>query len=245
MRLTAAVLIWTGWLGALAGCRPQAPDGAAEAAGPSEPGAHGGPVADTVESWPDPGALATVRSAPVGFGADTGRPAFEVSLRTAEQVSGPARRFGTVTRGIALRTRTPALVQYPCTSCHLGARIVMAERVPDAHQNIRPVHPRATGAVCSTCHAAEDVGRLRVSDGDPPSLDHAYRLCGQCHFRQVGGWAGGAHGKRLDGWRGRRVVMGCSDCHDPHDPGLAPRVPFRGPELPSAARGAEGGGAHQ
>jgi hypothetical protein len=56
-------------------------------------------------------------------------------------------------------------------------------------------------------------------------------LCAQCHFSQAAAWAGGGHGKRLDGWQGRRVVMGCADCHDPHKPGLEPRVPFRAPQL--------------
>lgn len=187
--------------------------------------------ADTV-SRPSP-APVPVPSAPVRFGVDSGRPGFSVALRTAEQVSGAARRFGTVSRGIALRIRTPDLVQYPCTSCHLGLRVVMAERVADAHQNIRPVHPRATGGVCRTCHAAENVERLRMSEGgDQPSLDHAYRLCAECHFQQVEDWAGGAHGKRLDGWQGPRTVMGCAECHDPHSPALEPRVPYRAPVLP-------------
>ena len=47
-------------------------------------------------------------------------------------------------------------------------------------------------------------------------------------------WAGGAHGKRLDGWQGRRVLMGCADCHDPHRPALETRIPFRAPQLQRA-----------
>ena len=58
-----------------------------------------------------------------------------------------------------------------------------------------------------------------------------------CHFTETDAWAAGGHGKRLDGWRGRRVVMGCADCHDPHDPAPRPRTPFAGPHLP--ASGAE------
>jgi hypothetical protein len=71
------------------------------------------------------------------------------------------------------------------------------------------------------------------------ALDHAYRLCAECHSPQVTAWAAGAHGKRLDGWRGRRVVMGCAECHDPHRPSLEQRIPFRSPTLPSG-----GGGDH-
>ena len=102
------------------------------------------------------------------------------------------------------------------------------QRIADAHDNIKPVHPAETGAVCSTCHAADNVELLPLKEAvGVPRLDQAYRLCAQCHFQQVDAWAGGAHGKRLDGWEGRRVVMGCADCHDPHKPAVEPRMPFR------------------
>ena len=100
------------------------------------------------------------------------------------------------------------------------------KRIADAHQNIQPVHPKQTGALCSTCHAAENVELLALQSGERATLDQSYRLCAQCHFTQVDAWAHGAHGKRLDGWQGRRVVMGCADCHDPHQPALEPRMPF-------------------
>jgi formate-dependent nitrite reductase cytochrome c552 subunit len=105
------------------------------------------------------------------------------------------------------------------------------KRVPDAHQDIRPVHPELTGARCATCHAADDVEQLALESGERATMDESYRLCAQCHFTQVDAWANGAHGKRLDGWQGRRVVMGCADCHDPHQPALQPRIPFRAPQL--------------
>ena len=34
-----------------------------------------------------------------------------------------------------------------------------------------------------------------------------------------------AHGKRADSWQGERTVYGCTHCHDPHNPALAPRAP--------------------
>ncbi len=178
----------------------------------------------------EPGALKTVTSAPVHDWTGPGDQPFEVALRTSERESGHARRFGSVTLQTALRARL--LQQYPCTSCHLGRKLVMAgKRVADAHQDIRPVHPEQTGAHCSTCHASEDVEQLTLESGERATLDETYRLCAQCHFRQTDAWAQGAHGKRLDGWQGRRVVMGCADCHDPHAPALAQRIPFRAPQL--------------
>jgi hypothetical protein len=178
----------------------------------------------------EPGALATVPAAPVAPWTGPGDRSFKVATRTSEEESGHARRFGSITLEIALRTRP--LGQYPCTSCHLGRKIVMAKkRVGDAHQNVQPEHPKQTGALCSTCHAADNVERLVLENGERATLDESYRLCAQCHISQVDDWAHGAHGKRLDGWQGRRVVMACPDCHDPHKPGLTARIPFRAPHI--------------
>lgn len=178
------------------------------------------------------GSLTMLPAAPVVGWTGPGKQPFEVTLRTADPVSALARRFGTITLRTSLRARSPDLGQYPCTSCHLGRRMVLAdERVADAHQNIKPIHPAQTGAACSTCHAPDNVELLALKSGDRATLDHAYRLCAQCHFSQAEAWAGGGHGKRLEGWQGRRVVMGCADCHDPHKPALEPRLPFRAPQL--------------
>ena len=180
-----------------------------------------------------PGALATVAAAPVTEWKGPGGKPFDVAVRTVDPVSSTSRKFGSITLRTALRARTPDIGQYPCTSCHMGRAIVMKddERVKDAHQNIKPIHPRQTGAACSTCHAPDNVEMLALKSGERASLDHTYRLCAQCHFTEAEAWAGGAHGKRLDGWQGRRVVLGCADCHDPHKPALESRVPFRAPLL--------------
>jgi hypothetical protein len=180
----------------------------------------------------EPGALATVASVPVTGWTGPGNKPFEVTVRTVDPVSSTSRKFGTITLRTSLRARTPDIGQFPCTSCHLGRAIVMGDqRVKDAHQNIKPVHPKQTGAACSTCHAPDNVELLALKSGERATLDHTYRLCAQCHFSQAEAWAAGAHGKRLDGWQGKRVVLGCADCHDPHKPGIEQRIPFRAPLL--------------
>ena len=204
---------------------------------------HGAPIPDMARASMDsgvtipnttlePGALGTVLASPVDRWKGPGDQPFAVTLRTADPASALARRFGTITRATSLRARAPDLGQYPCTSCHLGRRMPLADdRVADAHENIESMHPVQTGGICSTCHAPDNVELLALKSGERATLDHAYRLCAQCHFSQAESWAGGAHGKRLDGWQGRRVVMGCADCHDPHAPGLEPRIPFRAPQI--------------
>ena len=192
----------------------------------------GGPSSAMPAAPREPGAPPTVAAAPVvGWTGPGGQP-FDVALRTSDPASAHARRFGTVTLRTSLRARAPDLGQYPCRSCHMGRAVVMRdERIADAHRDIEPAHPRQTGATCATCHAPDDVELLALRSGERATLDHTSRLCAQCHFAQADAWAGGAHGKRLDGWQGRRVVMGCADCHDPHDPSLEPRTPFRAPRL--------------
>lgn len=179
----------------------------------------------------EPGALKTVAGAVVQGRTGPGNQPFEVARRTPHPPAF-ARQFGSVTLGIALRVRTPDLTQYPCTSCHMGSGMrASAQRVPDAHQNIQPVHPAETGATCRSCHAPENVELLAFQSGERTTIDHAYRLCGQCHTPQATAWAAGAHGKRLDGWQGRRVVLGCTACHDPHRPAIEQRTPFRAPQI--------------
>lgn len=180
----------------------------------------------------EPGVLATVPATPVERWKGPGDRPFEVALRSGTPEAGHWRQFGTINLPISLRSRAAAISQYPCTSCHQGRQLVMVnQRITDAHRNIEPVHPEQTGAVCATCHLADNVELLALRGGERASLDESYRLCGQCHFPEAGAWAGGGHGKRLDGWQGRRVVMACTDCHDPHKPAVPVRIPFRAPQL--------------
>ncbi len=189
------------------------------------------PGTDTTDRI-QPGQLRTVATAPVMNWTGPGGKPFEVQIRTEDPSSASARRFGTITLRNSARVRSPDLGQYPCTSCHLGRGMILRdERIRDAHQNIKPSHPAQTGATCATCHAPDNVELLSLKNGERATLDHAYRVCAQCHFNQAESWAGGAHGKRLDGWQGRRVVMSCADCHDPHQPAIESRIPFRAPQL--------------
>jgi hypothetical protein len=190
-----------------------------------------GQAPDTLNAI-QPGQLRTVSAVLVEKWTGPGGEPFEVQVRTGDPSTANARRFGTITLRNSARVRSPDLGQYPCTSCHLGRGMILRDvRIRDAHQNIQPLHPAQTGATCSTCHAPDNVELLALKSGERATLDHAYRVCAQCHFNQAESWAGGAHGKRLDGWQGRRVVMGCADCHDPHRPAIESRVPFRAPQL--------------
>jgi hypothetical protein len=194
------------------------------------PAAIEAPAPFDAAAWAPP-AFSPTASEPVQLRTGPGGHGFDVTLRTAGAAAGHERRFGVLSMPTALRTTERT--NYPCSSCHVPGRpVIRPDRVGDAHQDIQPVHPAESGATCATCHAGDDVASLRLHSGATLPLDQAYRLCTQCHFAQVDAWAGGAHGKRLDGWRGPRVVMGCADCHDPHAPAIEQRVPYPGPPRP-------------
>ena len=156
---------------------------------------------------------------------------FEVTLRTPGVEAHLFARIGRERYPLPLRSTNVSLAQYPCASCHAGVTVT-GERTEGVHENIDPVHPSESGHLCTTCHVADSVELVRLPGGQAVSLDHAYRLCAQCHSSETRSWAAGVHGKRLEGWRGRRVVMNCADCHDPHRPELEIRLPYPGPQLP-------------
>ncbi len=164
---------------------------------------------------------------PASFENPGGGPAGLAVLRATEAVgyAGPEGEH------FEVRRRTPDMDLFPCSSCHTET-VTAGERGTEEHADIQPVHPSELAERCEACHAPVDPAELALQNGQTASLDQAYRLCAQCHFAQADAWAGGAHGKRLVGWRGRRVVMSCTECHDPHAPAFGPRIPFRGPNIP-------------
>ena len=204
LRLLAAITVFG------AGCRDEGPghDGAEVTGAFALPGNDSVITLDSARAESlgrrQPGALGSVTAEPVVGWTGPGGRAFEVLIRTSEPQSATTRPFGTIARRNSARDRS--LGQYPCTSCHLGRAMVLRDqRIPDAHQDITPLHPAQTRATCSACHAADNVELLALKSGERATLDHTYRLCAQCHFAQAEAWAGGGHGKRLDGWQGRRV----------------------------------------
>lgn len=126
--------------------------------------------------------------------------------------------------------RSVRLESFPCSSCHDGSESSDGGS-RGAHFDVKPTHPKEAGQRCSSCHSPRDVARLVLRSGETAGLDHAYRLCGECHFAQAEAWAGGGHGKRLATWEGRRVVLNCTGCHDPHRPTFPRRLPRPGPTV--------------
>lgn len=125
--------------------------------------------------------------------------------------------------------RTPRMETYPCSQCHTASLSVLtahrAEGERLSHWQVKMQHAPDSVMSCQTCHGTGNMDQLLMLSGEPVSFDAPYTLCAQCHMTQVKDWAGGAHGKRLDGWAGKRVVENCTGCHNPHSPAFETRWP--------------------
>ena len=123
-------------------------------------------------------------------------------------------------------TRKDKIERFRCSQCHNDKAVQISQAAGIAHGDIALVHGGPDKPLsCFTCHKKDERDFLETEAGVKIDMDHSYQLCGQCHFRQKKDWAGGAHGKRITYWAGKRVVKNCASCHDPHVPRFAKRWP--------------------
>jgi cytochrome c553 len=78
---------------------------------------------------------------------------------------------------------------------------------------------------CLICHDGENMDHLRTSANEKVDFDQSYLICGSCHPARQKDWYFGGHGKRVSGWQGQRILLACTQCHDPHTPAMEPRKP--------------------
>ena len=122
--------------------------------------------------------------------------------------------------------RKSEITRFKCSSCHNNKKVSILNAADISHADIKINHGgKDTPLACNTCHSQDDRDFLVTSKTSKIDLDHAYDMCGQCHFRQKKDWIGGAHGKRVTYWAGERVVKNCTSCHNPHSPKFEKRWP--------------------
>ena len=123
---------------------------------------------------------------------------------------------------------------HPCLDCHEWAESDLTpRRLKEPHDNFKLEHGlHGKGEFwCFTCHHLEGDGGLRTLEGLKLSFDEAYIVCTQCHSQESRDWYFGAHGKRMENWRGTRKVLNCTACHYQHRPNLDARKPLAGPAM--------------
>jgi hypothetical protein len=123
-------------------------------------------------------------------------------------------------------SRKDKVERFKCSECHNNKTVTVDRAAEMAHGVIVLNHGSPEKPLsCFTCHKEDERNFLEPEKGVKVDMDHSYQLCGQCHFRQKKDWVGGAHGKRLSYWAGKRVVKNCTSCHDPHSPLFKKRWP--------------------
>jgi hypothetical protein len=120
--------------------------------------------------------------------------------------------------------RKESLTFYPCSQCHAYWKTNPEPRV------LAPVHDvglkHGEGRLwCLVCHDPDDRDSLRTVRGTKVDFDQAWRVCGQCHSARQKDWYFGAHGKRVENWKGEAKRYSCTHCHNPHQPSFMQRKP--------------------
>jgi hypothetical protein len=122
--------------------------------------------------------------------------------------------------------RTSPFESSPCEGCHEDLEPNPRRRVLEDAPHFAEVQHGPVGIWCTTCHSLDSQRSLQTLSGQPVGYDQSHVICGQCHAGVYRDWQFGAHGKRMTGWRGRREILNCTACHNPHTgPDQRPRRP--------------------
>jgi len=125
-----------------------------------------------------------------------------------------------------VESRQDSIKRFKCSGCHTAKSPRIAGAAAMAHGVIRIEHGEQKDRLsCFTCHKEDERDYLITEEGKKVEFEHSYQLCGYCHFRQKKDWIGGAHGKRVANWAGKRVIRNCTSCHNPHSPRFTKRWP--------------------
>lgn len=126
----------------------------------------------------------------------------------------------------AVPPRKEELEFFPCMDCHEDDNInIPVERtLTEEHESI--VLDHGGGRFwCLTCHNLKNMDVFRSMKEEPIDFNRPYLLCGQCHSPRQKDWYFGGHGKRIGTWSGKKILLSCTECHNPHSPSIKPRPP--------------------
>ena len=139
------------------------------------------------------------------------------SDQTETQLYSEAPRF-------TIKPRNNTLKFYECSRCHEEGDIdPEPRRLKTRHT--REIDHGGNRFWCLTCHDGDNLEFLRTSRNEKIVFDQAYLICGSCHADRQKDWYFGGHGKRMSGWQDDRIILACTQCHDPHTPAREPREP--------------------
>jgi hypothetical protein len=127
---------------------------------------------------------------------------------------------------------------WKCSGCHDGKKLKSRPQKRELfkeHEDIKLEHILMKHGKedywCTTCHDTSRPDYLVDLRKQPIHFDQSFLLCGQCHSTVQRDWLFGAHGKRIGNWSGERVVLLCTECHNPHSPSIKKAKPDPAPEM--------------
>lgn len=125
-----------------------------------------------------------------------------------------------------------------CSFCHKNDKIVPLKELDSSrysHWRVELKHASADTMSCSTCHNYKKASELLTLRAKSVPMHKSYESCKGCHSGQFADWRGGAHGKRVKNWSGKRVIKNCVGCHNPHAPSFLKRRPSTTTRFPDNA----------
>jgi hypothetical protein len=153
--------------------------------------------------------------------------------------------------------RQDRIRNFPCTKCHDNTFVDPRVReLQDEHTKLTFEHGGGRFWCYDACHRGTDIDHLVSLRGRRVSYDESYKVCGQCHYQRLD-WFFGGHGKRqgawedqrkipvtaaelkvedrsqIGRWAGERLILNCTECHDPHSPSIKPFEPSPAPKVRS------------
>ena len=87
---------------------------------------------------------------------------------------------------------------------------------------------------CFNCHNNDNMDTFVGEGRQKVEYKEVAKLCSKCHGPIYRDWLNGSHGRRSGYWNtkmGKRKVLQCIACHDPHSPVFKPMKPAGAPRL--------------
>ena len=151
--------------------------------------------------------------------------------------------------------RQDRMRNFPCTKCHDNKFVDGRVRdLREEHTNLTFEHGGGRFWCYDACHKGTDIDNLVSIRGSRIAYDESYKLCGQCHYQRLD-WFFGGNGKRQGAWEdqrkipvtadelkvedrdqigrwgGERVILNCTECHNPHSPSIKAFEPSPAPKV--------------
>lgn len=123
----------------------------------------------------------------------------------------------TLSAEISLKPVTDKPTYQQCLDCH---RKKTVENIPGKykpqriHEEIRLQHGKKEMS-CNFCHDKNNHNLLMQSE-ERADFKSPSGVCAQCHSEEFKSWQQGIHGKRTGGWKGKRLQLHCTECHNAH-----------------------------